>query len=298
MREGDAISPFYDPMIAKLIVWGKDRQAAHHALTQALTHYQIAGLATNLSFLKRLVDSAPFTQAELDTGLIERHHDALFPLPQPASIQTLALATAALLQAEKTPPSQSAANDPWSLTNGWRMNLDLERLIQFKDELQTYPLTLCYQPTGYRLVHNDLGYTLKIQKKPAGDPCSSHEFRLQLGEQIMSGEVVCIEDNFHIFNHDQHSVLHYLNPQIAQKNHEAEGGRLTAPMPGKIVAIMVAIGETVTKGAPLMTMEAMKMEHTLTAPAAGTVDAILYALGDQVEEGKALLRLSAIENHL
>src|ERR1019366_5704105 len=101
VRECDAISPFYDPMIAKLIVWGPDRDAALARMAQALSEYQIVGLTSNIAFLNRLIESRPFAHAELDTGLIERNHDELFPAPQAASLPTLALACAALLASER-----------------------------------------------------------------------------------------------------------------------------------------------------------------------------------------------------
>jgi 3-methylcrotonyl-CoA carboxylase alpha subunit len=124
VTEGDTISPFYDPMIAKLIVWGADRDAALARLGQALAAYQIVGPATNIAFLQRLVTSPAFAGAELDTGLIERYHDVLFPPPVTAPAGALALAVVALLLAERGP-----AAGPWDQSSGWRLNGTLKRQL-------------------------------------------------------------------------------------------------------------------------------------------------------------------------
>src|SRR5476649_101023 len=137
VRAGDAISPFYDPMIAKLIVWGADRAQALARMSQALSEYQIVGLATNIAFLKRLIEGAAFSGADLDTGLIERNHDTLFPPAHAASDAALALAAVALIESEKSASAaQSGANksDPWGHALGWRMNQAYARMLSFSDE--------------------------------------------------------------------------------------------------------------------------------------------------------------------
>ncbi|MEY3580531.1 MAG: hypothetical protein RI984_1635, partial [Pseudomonadota bacterium] len=119
IRAGDAISPYYDPMIAKLIVWGEDRAAALKKMSQALSEYEIVGPATNIAFLSRLMQSKPFATADLDTGLIERHQDTLFPPHQPVPFAVLALACARLHHDER----DHSSDDPWAQHHGWRMNL-------------------------------------------------------------------------------------------------------------------------------------------------------------------------------
>ena len=281
VREGDAISPFYDPMIAKLIVWGKDREEALAHMSQALSEYQVVGLATNVAFLKRLVESRPFSQADLDTGLIERHHGALFPPPQPVSIQVLALAAASLLAAEQS--VYAAANDPWADTSGWRMNGTLLRQLDLSDESNAYPVTV-----GYR----EGGWTFTLGAAHAGMTLVERQGKhlvIKLDGAAVRGTVVRDGEMFHVFTGGAHYQLHYNDPLAHAGESEAEGGRLTAPMPGKIVALLVEKGKSVEKGAPLLIMEAMKMEHTIAAPANGTVEDLLYAVGDQVAEGAQLL---------
>jgi 3-methylcrotonyl-CoA carboxylase alpha subunit len=280
VREGDAISPFYDPMIAKLIVWGKDRQSALARMSQALSEYRIVGLANNTAFLKRLVESPPFATADLDTGLIERNHAALFPRRPPASLNVLALAAAALLDAER---SRFAANDPWSDTGGWRMNGSLQRQLNFTDEENTYPVQVTYRPDGWTVRHRDASSLLTIAAH------DEDRLTIKLGQQTVRGNVVRDGEAMHVFADGTHHVLGYADPLAHASDVEAETGRLTAPMPGKIIAVLAGKGATVEKGAPLLIMEAMKMEHTIAAPATGVVEDLLYVVGDQVAEGAQLL---------
>ena len=281
VREGDAISPFYDPMIAKLIVWGRDRDEALARMAQALAEFQVVGLATNVAFLKRLVESRPFSQADLDTGLIERHQAALFPPSLPASLPILSLAGASLLLAEQAP--DAGAQDPWTRTSGWRMNGVLERTLDFADEAGAYRLAVGYAGAGWRVGLETASVAMTLVER------HGQHMVLKLDGATVRGTVVREADVFHVFSGGVHHVLHYSDPLAHAGEAEAEGGRLTAPMPGKIVALLVAPGDSVEKGAPLLIMEAMKMEHTIAAPANGTVHELLYAVGDQVADGAQLL---------
>jgi 3-methylcrotonyl-CoA carboxylase alpha subunit len=285
VREGDAISPFYDPMIAKLIVWGQDRPEALARMAQALSEYRIVGLAANIAFLKRLIESRPFAAADLDTGLIERHQAALFPPPPPASLQTLALAVAFLLVSEQD--RAAAADDPWSRATGWRMNAIMQRQLNFADESHAYPVSLDYQRSGWTIHHGALSSSMNLVAHDA------ENLTIQLERETVRGAVVREADVFHVFTGGSHVTLNYNDALAHAGEAEAEGGRLTAPMPGKIVALLVGNGDTVEKGAPLLIMEAMKMEHTIAAPSNGVVEELLYAVGDQVAEGAQLLSFKA-----
>ena len=281
VREGDAISPFYDPMIAKLIVWGNDREEALGHMAQALSEYQVVGLATNVAFLKRLVESVPFSGADLDTGLIERNHDALFPPAPPVSLQVLALAAASLLTSEQN--AGAAANDPWANTSGWRMNGTLLRQLDYADEAAAYPLSIGYRESGWSVQLAETVAEMTLVER------NGQQLVIKLNGATVRGTVVRAGEMFHVFTGGAHFPLNYNDPLAHAGEAEAEGGRLTAPMPGKIVAVLVEKGKTVEKGAPLLIMEAMKMEHTIAAPANGTVEDLLYAVGDQVAEGAQLL---------
>lgn len=281
VREGDAISPFYDPMIAKLIVWGADRTQALARMSQALSEFRIVGLATNIAFLKRLVEGEAFATADLDTGLIERHGATLFPPAAPAPLGALALAVFAL--------RENAANDadPWSQASGWRMNGDYRRVLSWSDEFGAYRVGLTYRRDGLEI---DLdGHTQRVERVGgAGD-----DLALRLGETAVQGVVRRDGDVFHVFTGGQHFTLTYNDPMAHAGEVETLGGRLTAPMPGKVVAVLVQAGATVVKGEPLVIMEAMKMEHTIAAPGDGVVEDVLYEVGDQVADGAPLLAFKA-----
>ncbi|WP_426192414.1 acetyl/propionyl/methylcrotonyl-CoA carboxylase subunit alpha [Massilia sp. DWR3-1-1] len=291
VREGDAISPFYDPMIAKLIVWGVDRTQALARMAQALAEFRIVGLATNIAFLKRLVEGAAFSSADLDTGLIERNSESLFPPARAVPAAALALATAALLGAEQTQAAAAStfAADPFGSAHGWRLNGAWQRTIAFADEFsatteqKTYRVGVTYQRHGWLLELGGMQLPLTVSHADGA------ELSVTLGEAALRGAVRRDGDSFHVFSGGRHFVLQYADPLAHAGEAEAAGGRLTAPMPGKVVAVLVQNGQTVSKGDPLVIMEAMKMEHTIAAPADGTVEELLYQVGDQVADGAPLL---------
>jgi 3-methylcrotonyl-CoA carboxylase alpha subunit len=295
VREGDAISPFYDPMIAKLIVWGVNRTQALARLSQALSEFQIVGLATNIAFLKRLVEGEAFSTADLDTGLIERNGATLFPPSKAAPAGALALAAVALIESEKRKSAAASANafDPWGQAQGWRLNGDYRRVLSFGDEYAAgleggaYKVGVVYHPQGWELEVDGVKQPLTV---------SGHDgatLSVRLGEQSMHGNVRRDGDLFHVFTNGEHFSLAYNDPMAHAGEAEAAGGRLTAPMPGKVVAVMVEGGQTVKKGEALVIMEAMKMEHTIAAPSDGLVEEVLYAVGDQVADGAPLLAFKA-----
>ena len=282
VRAGDAISPFYDPMIAKLIVWGRDREEALALMANALTHYQVVGLTTNIAFLKRLVESVPFASADLDTGLIERNHGALFSMPAAAGTEALALAAVALVSGE-TRHGTTVPGDPWARTDGWRMNASLRRNFRFIDREHAQEVGLSYLARGWQLAHGDASHEVTLVRHEGND------YAIRLDGRLVRGTVVVDGEEVHVFTGERHLTLGYSDPLAHAGESEDEGGRLTAPMPGKIVAILVKKDEAVVKGAPLLIMEAMKMEHTIAAPRDGVVEELLYSTGDQVEEGVQLL---------
>ena len=291
VRAGDAISPFYDPMIAKLIVWGADRKQALARMAQALSEYQVVGLATNIAFLKRLVEGQAFSTADLDTGLIERNQDALFPAPQAAPKAALALAVVSLIAAEKqSAAAQSRANpaDPWGKALGWRLNQPYVRALSFGDEFasgEPYTAHVSYRADGW-LFSVGAG----AQPEVLGLTSEGADgYSIKLGDQAVHGAVRRDGDVLHVFTGGAHYQLTYNDPMAHAGETEAEGGRLTAPMPGKVVAVLAAKGQEVKKGDALVIMEAMKMEHTIAAPHDGVVDDILYGVGDQVADGAPLL---------
>ncbi|MDB5754026.1 MAG: 3-methylcrotonyl-CoA carboxylase [Massilia sp.] len=295
VREGDAISPFYDPMIAKLIVWGFDRTQALARMSQALAEFRIVGLATNIAFLKRLVEGGAFAQADLDTGLIERNAGSLFPPPKPVPAGALAFAAVALIEAEKDASAAVSANraDPFGNALGWRLNGTYRRQISFADDYsagtdqKAYQVGVTYHPDGWELDVGDVKAELSLLARDGA------ELSIKLGSASMHGAVRRDGDTFHVFTSGRHFTLAYNDPMAHAGEAEAAGGRLTAPMPGKVVAVLASRGQQVKKGDPLVIMEAMKMEHTIAAPSDGLVQEILYQVGDQVADGAPLLAFAA-----
>ncbi|WP_337903610.1 biotin/lipoyl-containing protein, partial [Cupriavidus necator] len=291
VREGDTISPYYDPMIAKLIVWGKDRDEALARMRQALAAYHVVGLSTNVAFLQRLVKSEAFRTADLDTGLIERNEATLFPPPAPVGMEIIALAVAALLDRETRERHIDTADQysPWTHAGAWRLNGGATRTLRFAYGSHTLDVTLTANARGSTLIYAD-------QAAPFKAACQADDIRVDLGTRRAHGQVHVEGDDFHVFNAGRHAVLGWLDPLAHAGETEGEGGKLTAPMPGKVIAVMVEPGSTVTRGTPLLVMEAMKMEHTISAPADGVVSEVLFGVGEQVTEGAQLLAFATGES--
>ncbi|SAL56169.1 carbamoyl-phosphate synthase L chain ATP-binding protein [Caballeronia terrestris] len=291
VREGDTITPFYDPMIAKLIVHGRDRADALSRMARALRECEVVGPHTNVEFLQRIVASEPFSQGDLDTGLIERHHDTLFAPSSVPQKQALALACAALLTREG---GEAHGNSPWDALSHWRMAggyaQDLNwHAIDTDETLQAVFTRDSTQGNAHGKRLELLGETVRFDWSHADEP---HTFSVLLDETLIKGRVFIDGDVFHVFYQGASLAFEWQNLMAHAADAEHEG-RLTAPMPGKIIAVLVETGASVEKGAPLLVMEAMKMEHTIVAPTTGTVGEILFSVGDQVADGAQLLTMEA-----
>ena len=288
VEEGDEITPYYDPMIAKLIVWDETRDGALARMRKALADYRVAGLTTNIDFLSRLVACPAFASADLDTGLIERQKSFLFPETQPVPRDALLVATVGELLWEQHAARQAAktSGDPWSpwhARDGWRMNLTAARTISFKDGETLIDIRVRYGDEQWELTLNGKT-TLARGKKLEGD-----RFAVELDDRRLVASVVSVDEKRTIFlQGSTHSLLRD-DPLHRVDAGDSHGGGLTAPMPGKVVALLAQPGQKVDKGTPLLILEAMKMEHTITAPAAGTVKAFCYVAGEQVSDGAALV---------
>ncbi|EPD34998.1 acetyl-CoA carboxylase, biotin carboxylase subunit [Delftia acidovorans CCUG 274B] len=288
VREGDAISPFYDSMIAKLIVHGDTREQALARLDAALAETRIVGLATNVQFLRQVIASDAFATAKLDTALIEREKQHLFHQQRLPQAQAVAAAVAQVLQAER---AQETA-DPFSRRDGWRSHGVAERRWDFRQGEAAVPARLRYLHDGALQLAVGEGESLAeglLSWQQAGDGA----FDVQFAGQRLRAQVHVLGEQCHVFAPQGAAVLGLADPLAHAGEVQSEGGRLTAPMPGKVVSFAVKAGDKVSKGQPLAVMEAMKMEHTIAAPGDGVVAELLYAPGDQVTEGSELLRLES-----
>ncbi|RRD56161.1 acetyl/propionyl/methylcrotonyl-CoA carboxylase subunit alpha [Comamonadaceae bacterium OH2545_COT-014] len=288
VREGDAISPYYDSMIAKLIVWGETRQQALAKLDQALAATHIAGLQTNVQFLRHVLATESFAQARLDTALIQRERDHLFNQDRLGLPLTVAAAVAQTVLAERA----AETPDPFSRADGWRSHGVAQRRIDLQYQGQPVVAKLRYLHDGLSLKVGDAEpQPIAFSALPGG----RIDLRLGTGAQAQR-EVVSVYplgEVEHVFGTRGAAQITELDVLAHAGEGGGDGGRLTAPMPGKVVSFAVKAGDKVSKGQPLAVMEAMKMEHTIAAPIDGVVAELLYAPGDQVMDGAELLRLQA-----
>ena len=295
VRQGDEVSIHYDPMIAKLIVWDSDRAGALRRLRQALADCQVVGVTTNIGFLERVAAHSAYAAGELDTGFIERHRAGLFPDPRPATDRTLALACLDVLlrRAEEAKRAACASRDPyspWHLTSGWRLNFDNHHYLHLLDGERKILVTVHYCPEGYLLDLPEGALLVRGERDAAGDLLAD------LGGARLKATVVRHGNVLTVMEQQGSHTLAVHDPYALTGEVEETGGRLTAPMPGKVVAVMVEAGERVERGRPLMILEAMKMEYTIVAPRGGLVARLNYAVGSPVSEGSELLALDEEES--
>jgi len=287
VREGDAISPFYDSMIAKLIVWGETRQEALAKLDAALAATHIVGLQTNVQFLRHVLASDSFAQARLDTALIPRERAQLFQQDRLGRDMAVAAAVAQTVLAERA----AETSDPFSRTDGFRSHGVASRRVDLEYRGEPVVAKLRYLSDGLQLQVDDAEpKPLSLTALPDG------RIDLRYGGARELVQVYALGEVEHVFGTRGAVQITELDTLSRADEGAGEGGRLTAPMPGKVVSIAVKAGDKVSKGQPLAVMEAMKMEHTIAAPQDGVVDEVLYAPGDQVTEGAELLRLGSQSN--
>ena len=290
VEQGDEITPHYDPMIAKLIVWGADRAQALSRMRQALAQFRVVGVQNNVEFLARLVALPAFAQGRVDTGLIEREQEQLFPAGREVPESVWQIAALAELQREQQAASKAAqrsaeADSPWAALDGWRLNGSAQRRLQLRLGDQVQAVTVEVLPRQ--------GWRIALEGAPAVEaratPGADGALLVQLGERRLHAAVVAAGERRHVFFEGRSWPLSLVdNLHVGGGGDEAEGG-LRAPMPGKVIAWLAQPGATVDKGAPLLVLEAMKMEHTITAPRAGVVKAFRYAPGEQVADGAELV---------
>lgn len=281
VREGDAITPFYDPMIAKLIVWAPDRATACARLAQALAQTFIVGPHHNAAFLRRVVRSRSFAEADLDTALIERERAVLFDAP-PLEVRW---AVAAFVSHTLAEQAAAVDADPWSRRDGWRIAGDSTMRWSLDVAGQTVAASLVTSHDGTRRLQVD-GSAWAFTTTANGD---AHEVQLDGHRQRVTA--LARAGVVHVFTDAGQAAVSLRDPLAREAHPAAFTGRLTAPMPGRVSAFLVKAGDAVKAGQALAVMEAMKMEHTIVSPKAGTVEALLFAAGDQVGEGAELLRL-------
>lgn len=300
VRQGDDVSVFYDPMIAKLIVWGENRQIALKRLTRALSEYRIHGVTTNTEFLYNLATCPAFINEDIDTGFIEKHHDAIFHNTD-AALQVELPMTAMALHLEQEVASNvgkshtSDPQSPWSNTVGWRLN---------QPAINTF--TLQHGEMVYRInvtthTHNDVShYDIAIYESDV--LLHNHKCQGSLnGEKLtayvdgfkLSADVIKHDGEISLFLQNGVFKAHIVTPDLGDQDSDGNDNSLAAPMNGTVVEVLVNAGTEVTKGQALIIMEAMKMEHTIRAPFDGKVTEVFYSASDMVDGGAELCAFEA-----
>jgi 3-methylcrotonyl-CoA carboxylase alpha subunit len=262
-------------------------------LAAALCDYRIAGLATNRDFLVGVLRHPAFMAGDFDTGFIERHRAELIPPATPAPRGALAAATLALLldQAAAARAAAGRSGDPhspWQRRDFWRLNGDTYQDIAWRDAETTRVVSAHRRGQGYRLdIEGESSLAVASRR---GD-----DLVLDLDGVQATVTVVRDGETATVVGDDGTWRLAYVDPAAPRADDAVAGGRLTAPMPGKVAQVLAQPGNRVKRGQALMVLEAMKMEHTIAAPADGTVERVNFAPGDLVAEGAELIALKAEE---
>jgi 3-methylcrotonyl-CoA carboxylase alpha subunit len=282
--QGDEISPFYDSMIAKLIVWGEDRQQALGRLDAALSEVHLVGLHNNAQFLRRTVQSVSFRQPDLDTALIEREKDWLMSAPELDETWAIAGIAAQMVYSLNT----QELTDVFAKPSGWRLVGPARWHIELMAGSQPRAVSILRHRDGnYALQWGDAQFSWSYRPRTA--TC----FDVTLGTEQQVVHVYAWASRYTVIASSGSKTISVRSPWESVSDAGPEKGGLAAPMPGKVISIMVEAGQKVRAGQALAVMEAMKMEHIIHAPANGVVSELLYAVGDQVLEGAAIFRMES-----
>jgi len=275
VRPGDTVTPFYDPMIAKIIAHGGDRAMARARLARALADTALLGVATNLGFLARIVVDADFAAGAVDTGFIERRREALLaPSDSPPALALAAAALDRLLSRKNAAPNAVAAA-PWSRGDGWRLNLAPDR-SNFLFRCHETEHAVAATPAGpdqWRLTIAGKLYAVRGERESDGRRAVILDGVRRTVRVLDYGGVTAV------FFEGESWLFEVIDPLAPSVGVDFASGRLTAPMPGRVVQVLVSSGDAVRQGQPMMVVEAMKMEHTIMAPRDGIVAAVHFAPG-------------------
>jgi 3-methylcrotonyl-CoA carboxylase alpha subunit len=280
VEAGDEVSPYYDPMLGKLIAWGESRIEAANRLAKALAELEVVGVTTNRALLMSVLADEEFRRASVATDFLEaRRAHLAFGEPRP-SAQDAALA--ALWCASRETNSGAL----WADTGGWRLAGAAAARWRIGEEWVTLERTA---GTSYRAHVGGHEYALAVLSR------TKSGFEVEIAGRIRRIRMLESGQDLNLFDGGRHVQLRVaLTEDALQAADLADAGSLVTPLPGTVVAVHVSAGQSVARGAPLMTIEAMKMEHTVTAPYAGIVERLPFGLADRVTEGAVLVELSPL----
>ena len=288
--EGDTVTIFYDPMIAKLIVHGADRMEALARLRDALARCDIAGPKSNIAFLERLVRHPAVTGGWIDTGYLDRHLDEFMPAPSLASTQQVALVAAELLWQEARARAQAGDGDepdsPWAIADGWRLGHAGARPLAFAHLGQTWTALAHGHGGRYRIELADEVHEV-ADARLTGDLLG-----LRIHGQARRFRILRHGTRLTLHDGEQRTAVETVPAYRRTDMAEASGsGKIVAPMPGRVVLVKARPGDEVVAGQELLVMEAMKMELAVKASRDGVVADVRAAAGDFVEADTVLVAL-------
>lgn len=274
---GDEVSSYYDPMIAKLIVWGENRTVALRRLIQALNDYRVAGVRTNIDFLRRIASHKKFGQAELTTRFIEKYEQDLFPDTSHLVNDYAIMATLAERFDEKATDNEN----PWFTQHSFRLNQPRQFALslQFGDNL--HEIQLIERDQSWFQVDSDDAWQVERINDQWFFSKNGHRFQAHI---LRAEHDIVVMTEHASLRFNRHNVTDTLEQETA-------AGSLTAPMNGTVVQVMVKAGDNVTADQALVIMEAMKMEYTIRAPRDGEIAQVFYQAGDLVSDGAELISL-------
>jgi len=290
VRQSDQVSVHYDPMIAKLVVWGPDRLSALMKLRACLAEYNISGLSTNVNFLMDLAGHPEFVAGNVDTEFIPRHYDTLFPVKDLSHSTLCEAVLASILSENQAPPAALDMTSPFNSLTGARFNHHLYRTVVLTHGEVTHSVGVSSQGAGqYNFTIGDKTYAVG-GKLTTNTELNYTELVTDLDGSISKQRVLVSGDTLSLYT--RAGSFDFTKPVPKYKLAGMGGGSLgdaVAPMPGVIEKVLVEDGSVVAAGDPLIVMIAMKMEYVIKAPKAGTVSKVNSKLGDFVEKGKVLV---------
>ena len=289
VEEGDEVTPFYDPMIAKLVVRGPDRASALRRLERALDGCLIAGPSTNLGFLRAVIGTEPFRAGAVDTGWLDREGAAAIAEPEVGDeelvLAALALAGELAGRGRRCAESSADRTSPWHRTDGWRLNRPHRQLLRLGQGERSWPVEI--ERLGDRSVVDVAGREHDARHGVAADGghwCELDGRRMRFAAELAGDRLLLVHGG---------RRLEFRLPSFGGLAEPVDSGAdlLNAPMPGRVIRLLVAVGDRVSKGQPVAVLEAMKMEQRFAAPRDGIVTAVHVREGEQVPEGTRLLDL-------
>jgi len=271
VREGDAVSVFYDSMIAKLVAWGADRPEAVRRLGEALAETEILGVGTNLAFLERVVAHPAFRAGLTDTAFIERHRADLLPPPGEVPLEALVACAACVHLDER---AASPGDSPWDDASGWRLNRPGLRTMEFRREDGVAVVVRAERHAGHAHVTvGDRAHRVRVF------PSDGDRLQVELDDETYFARVSRHGPQLSASIPAGRFVLRLVDPFHYEPADALPDARLTALMPGRVVKVLVKEGDEVAKGQALMILEAMKMEHTIASPRGGVIERVAYPEG-------------------